>query len=369
MIGASRYSPSWCSWSMYAPITSTWSSGCRSTSALHHRQLGAGGRRHPVALLGLRRRVRHPLRVGQGHPDLGALGRGDPALRLDVLPRRVVPLRADQAEHVALAAVLADQGRGQAQPAAGLEVRGEPEDRRGQQVHLVVDDQAPVAGPEQVQVGERAAAPRGEHLVRGDGDRADLLALAGVLADLLLGQRGAGDQLPLPLPAGDRVGDQDQRGRLRLGHRRRADQGLARAAGQHHHARPAGPERLHRLPLVRPQRPRLAAVLAGLGQLDRVRLAVDVPGQVLRRPAQLEQRLLEPAPLGRVHRDRVVVDLVAEHPGELLALGDLDQHHPVQRRAAPARAPGRWRAGAGRTGPSSRPRPPAARAAPGSGST
>jgi hypothetical protein len=34
MIGASRYSPSWCNWSMYAPITSTWSSGCRSTSAL-----------------------------------------------------------------------------------------------------------------------------------------------------------------------------------------------------------------------------------------------------------------------------------------------------------------------------------------------
>ena len=196
-------------------MTSTWSPGCRSTRALHHRQLGAGGGGDPVALLGLGGRVRHPLGVGQRHPDLGALGRRDPALRLDVLPRRVVPLRPDQREHVALPAVLADQGRGQAEPAAGLQVGGEPEDRRGQQVHLVVDDQAPVAGAEQVQVGERAAAPGGEHLVRGDGDRADLLALAGVLADLLLGQRGAGDQLPLPLPAGDRVGDQDQRGRLR----------------------------------------------------------------------------------------------------------------------------------------------------------
>ena len=181
-----------------------------------HRQLGAGGGRHPVALLGLGRRVRHPLGVGQRHPDLGALGRRDPALRLDVLPRRVVALRADQREHVALAAVLADQGGGQAEPAAGLQVGGEAEDRRRQQVHLVVDDQAPVAGAEQVEVGERAAAPRGEHLVRGDGDRADLLALAGVLADLLLGQRRAGDQLALPLPAGDRVGDQDQRGRLGL---------------------------------------------------------------------------------------------------------------------------------------------------------
>src|ERR687883_138679 len=37
-----------------------------------------------------------------------------------------------------------------------------------------------------------------------------------------------------------------------------------------------------------------------LVQLDLVRLAVDVAGQVLGRPAELEQPLLEPAPLGRV---------------------------------------------------------------------
>ena len=194
-------------------MTSTWSSGCWSTSAADHRQLGPGGGREPVALLGLGRRVGHPLGVGQRDPHLGAVGRRDPALRLDVLPRRVVALRADQREHVALAAVLADQRRGQAEPAAGLQVGGEPEDRRRQQVHLVVDDQAPVAGVEQLEVREHAAAPGRHHLVGGDGDRADLLALAGVLADLLLGERGAGDQLALPLPAGDGVGDQDQRGR------------------------------------------------------------------------------------------------------------------------------------------------------------
>jgi hypothetical protein len=39
-----------------------------------------------------------------------------------------------------------------------------------------------------------------------------------------------------------------------------------------------------------------------------VRLAVDVPGQVLGRPADLEQRLLEPPALARVHQDRVLVD-------------------------------------------------------------
>ena len=53
----------------------------------------------------------------------------------------------------------------------------------------------------------------------------------------------------------------------------------------------AVPERLGRLLLVGPQRP------VGLVELDRVRLAVDVPGVVLGRPADLEQRLLEVAAL------------------------------------------------------------------------
>jgi hypothetical protein len=134
-----------------------------------------------------------------------------------------------------------------------------------------------------------------------------------------------GDELALPLPPGDGVGHQDQRGRLRGGHRGRADQRLAGAARQHDDAGPAGPEPVDRLLLVGPQRP------AVLDQVDLVRLAVDVPGQVLGRPAELEQPLLEPPALGRVHDDRVLVDQVAEHPGELLALGDLDQHRAVER--------------------------------------
>ena len=61
-----------------------------------------------------------------------------------------------------------------------------------------------------------------------------------------------------------------------------------------------------------------------------MRFAVHVPGQVLGRPAELEQRLLEPAALGRVYRDGVRVDVLAEHAGELLRLGDLDEYRPVQ---------------------------------------
>ena len=58
----------------------------------------------------------------------------------------------------------------------------------GQQVHLVVDDEAPVAGVEQLEVRVDALPLGREHLVGRDGDRADLLAGAGVLADLVLGE-------------------------------------------------------------------------------------------------------------------------------------------------------------------------------------
>ena len=63
-----------------------------------------------------------------------------------------IPLGPDQREDVALPAVLPDQGRGQPEPPPGLQVGGHPEHRRRQQVHLVVDHQAPVARVEQVEV-------------------------------------------------------------------------------------------------------------------------------------------------------------------------------------------------------------------------
>src|SRR5665648_1118057 len=55
-----------------------------------------------------------------GPKRFDALGRGDPPLGLDVLPWRVEPLGPDQGEHVVLAPVLEHQGRGPAQPPAGL---------------------------------------------------------------------------------------------------------------------------------------------------------------------------------------------------------------------------------------------------------
>jgi hypothetical protein len=123
----------------------------------------------------------------------------------------------------------------------------------------------------------------------------------------------------------DGVGHEDQRGGARLGHRGRPDDRLARPAGQDDDAGPPVPETLRRLALVRPHRP---AVLA---QRDRVCLAVHVPGQVLGGPAQLEQHLLEVAPLGGVDHDAVVGESGADQRLDLRAAQHLLQHRDIER--------------------------------------
>ena len=159
------------------------------------------------------------------------------------------------------------------------------------------------------------ALPLGrQHLVGRDGDRPDLLAGAGVLADLVLGQRRALEQLVAPLPRRDGVGDEDERGRLGLGHRAGADEGLAGAAGEHDDAGAAVPEPVDGLLLVGPQRPVvLGEVDAGAPRRRRSR-------QVLGRPADLEQLLLEVAALARGARRPVGVDPGARRPAAVIRL-------------------------------------------------
>ncbi len=209
-------------------MTSVGSSLLCRTSCSTTSGLAAARGRQPVSVLRLGRRVDEAFAVGEVHAYLDALRRRDVALGLDVLPRGVVALRADQREDVALATVLADQRRGQADPSPRLQVGCHPEDRSGQQVHLVVDHQPPVAGLEQLQMRVDAFATGRHHLVGRDRDRPDLLDRARVLADLVGGQGGTPHQLVLPLPRRDGVGDQDQRRRLSLGHRRRADHASCR---------------------------------------------------------------------------------------------------------------------------------------------
>ena len=146
----------------------------------------------------------------------------------------------------------------------------------------------------------------------------------GVLADLVLGQRRSVDQLAFPLPARHRVGDQDQGRRGRLGHRRRADECLTRAARQHHDTGAALPERVGGHLLI------VAQVPAVLRKADRVLLAVDVARQILCRPTDLEQHLLDATALAVVHQDGVVVDSCAEHRCDLLVSQHLLEHRAVQ---------------------------------------
>ena len=61
-----------------------------------------------------------------------------------------------------------------------------------------------------------------------------------------------------------------------------------------------------------------------------MRLAVDVAGQILGGPADLEQHLLDAAALAGVHDDGVVVDAGAEHRGDLLVAQHLLEHRAVQ---------------------------------------
>ena len=84
------------------------------------------------------------------------------------------------------------------------------------------------------------------------------------------------------------------------------------------------PEALDRLALVGAHLP------AVLHQVDRVRLAVDVAGEVLGRPAELEQHLLEVAALGRVHRRRCRASTRSPTSGAtFLRPHDLLEHRPV----------------------------------------
>ena len=171
---------------------------------------------------------------------------------------------------------------------------------------LVVDDEAPVAGIEELEGAVFALGFARDHLVGGDGDGLDFLLFAGVFADFVFGQGGAAQELVAPLAAGDGIGNQDERGGFRLGHRSGADDGFAGAAWEHDDAGAAGPEGLGGVLLVVTQLP--AVVIEG----DRMGLAIDVAGEILGRPAGLEEGLFKAAALGGRDGDRVLVDASTE---------------------------------------------------------
>ena len=99
-------------------------------------------------------RTRIPSAGSGKPPHLGAVGLGDPAARFQLSPWHVILLGPDQGEHVSLAAVFAHQGGSQAQATPGLDLGRHPKNGSGQQMHLVINDQAPVLLIEKLEVRE-----------------------------------------------------------------------------------------------------------------------------------------------------------------------------------------------------------------------
>src|ERR1044072_771561 len=89
-----------------------------------HVALQPVGRRDPKLRSRLGDRVLAARFGRQRNADLGAARGRDPSLAVEVLPRRVVSLRSDQRENVVLAAVLADERRGETEASTRLELRG-----------------------------------------------------------------------------------------------------------------------------------------------------------------------------------------------------------------------------------------------------
>ena len=292
---------------------------------LHDVSLRRRGRREAVALIVGARRVFEPLVRRQVDAHLEAGGGGDVALLLDLLPRGVEALRADEAEDVALAAVLAHEGRGEAEAAPRLQLGGQLEDGGGQEVHLVVDDEAPVERVEQRQVRVLALPLRGQNLIRRDRDGLDLFDLPRVLADLVGGEGGAAQQLVAPLARRHRVRHEDERGRCGGRHRACADERLARATGQHDDTGAADEELVDRLLLVGAQAP------VGGVEVDGVRGARGVAREVVGRPADLHELLLDLTARPRLQAVRVLVDAPLEQGSDALVRRDLGEHGAVGR--------------------------------------
>ena len=253
--------------------------------------------------------IGHPQFFGKRQANLRASGRGDPAFALQHLPRHIDLLGTDQGKNVLLPAVFSHQRRRQAQPAPCLEARRHLEDRRGEQVHLVVDDQAPVPLIEELQMREFGVLPRppGHDVVGRHGHRPDVLRRAVVLAHLVGLERGLVQEFGDPLPGGCDARGQYERGGLDFGHAGHPHDRLAGPARQDDHARAAsfaaaGVENPGRTRLVVPQGK--GDSQGGLGsQRDWQRLAFAVSGQVLGRKADLDQGLLDAPACGRVQAE------------------------------------------------------------------
>ena len=101
-------------------------------------------------------------------------------------------------------------------------------------MHFVVDDQAPIAFVEDLEMREFLVLvrPVGDDLIRSNGHGANLFAVARVLGNVGLLEIGLVEDLAPPLLDGRHAGSQNQRRFLNQCHGRDADNRLAGTAGQ-----------------------------------------------------------------------------------------------------------------------------------------
>ena len=187
-----------------------------------------------------------------------------------------------------------------------MDIGRETEDGGGQQVNLVIHDQAPVVLIKKIKVCVYTLLASRQHLIRSNRDRLDFLFRAGVLADLIFGQGGALKEFASPLMRRHGVGHQDQGGGFGHGHGSSTNDGLAGTAGKHDYSASTASKILCGFALVGAQFPII------LHQLNGVRLAVNVSGEVFSRPSQFEQDLLDLATLAGVHDDGVFINALAD---------------------------------------------------------
>jgi hypothetical protein len=105
-------------------------------------------------------------------------------------------------------------------------------------MHLIINNQAPLALGKQPQVRELAVllGPVRQHLVGRECHWPDVLGIAGILGDLMLLHICFFQQLAMPLAHRGAVGGQNQRRLADQCHGSQPDHSFAGTRRQHHHA-------------------------------------------------------------------------------------------------------------------------------------
>jgi hypothetical protein len=224
-------------------------------------------------------------------------------------------------------AVLAHEGRGEAEALHRLDLGDDAEDGRGEEVHLVVDDEAPFLAPEEAEVGEVRVLvrPPGEDLVGRDRDGLHRLLAARVLADVLGRDPGLVGELVHPLVDRRDISRNYECLAPDGGHRGHAHDGLARAAGEDDDAvararETAAEEGREGILLVGPEREGPARA-PFRKEPDLEGIARHEGSLVADRPAEPEELALHRAALGEP--DAEAVGAGREPPLELLVGAEL----------------------------------------------